>query len=228
MTFSDLADIVTIRPLTTWPGTRTPAADRRRAPFTASWRDTADILTREVDHLRHGDRLAVLELAVTDGQLRNDGWIRADARIDDPGVVLTIPTRNHGDLRYPCDTFNGAGTRWGSGSTPLSGWQANVRAVALALEALRKVDRYGVTSRGEQYAGWKTLPAGGDTDGRAPLEVLLEICDLDPTWDPAEHATSATAVVKAARRIAHPDRPTGSHDLFLAVQAAAEQLGVGR
>jgi hypothetical protein len=39
-------------------------------------------------------------------------------------------------------------------------WQHNVRAIALGLEALRKVDRYGITRRGEQYAGWKALPAG--------------------------------------------------------------------
>jgi len=34
-----------------------------------------------------------------------------------------------------------------------------VRAIALALEALRKVDRYGVRS-GSQYAGFKALPPG--------------------------------------------------------------------
>lgn len=46
-----------------------------------------------------------------------------------------MPRRGH--LSYPCDTF-----------TTL---QDNLRVIALALEALRMVDRYGVTRRGEQY-----------------------------------------------------------------------------
>jgi hypothetical protein len=34
-------------------------------------------------------------------------------------------------------------------------WQDNLRAVALGLEALRRVERYGIAQRGEQYAGWR-------------------------------------------------------------------------
>jgi hypothetical protein len=37
-------------------------------------------------------------------------------------------------------------------------WTDNVHAIALTLERLRLADLYGVTSRGEQYAGWKMLP----------------------------------------------------------------------
>jgi hypothetical protein len=33
-------------------------------------------------------------------------------------------------------------------------WQHNVRSIALGLEALRAVDRYGITRRGQQYAGF--------------------------------------------------------------------------
>src|SRR3989304_1838427 len=39
---------------------------------------------------------------------------------------------------------------------------ANLHAIALGLEALRAVYRYGITSSGEQYAGWAALPAGED------------------------------------------------------------------
>jgi len=41
-------------------------------------------------------------------------------------------------------------------------WQDNLRAIALAMEALRAVDRYGVSKRGEQYQGWKQLPQSTD------------------------------------------------------------------
>lgn len=34
-------------------------------------------------------------------------------------------------------------------------WQHNVRSIALGLQALRAVDRYGISRRGEQYAGFK-------------------------------------------------------------------------
>jgi len=39
-------------------------------------------------------------------------------------------------------------------------WQDNVRAIALGLEALRKVDRYGIVQSAEQYRGWQALPPG--------------------------------------------------------------------
>jgi hypothetical protein len=34
-------------------------------------------------------------------------------------------------------------------------WQHNVRSIALGLAALRAVDRYGISRRGEQYAGYR-------------------------------------------------------------------------
>jgi hypothetical protein len=39
-------------------------------------------------------------------------------------------------------------------------WEHNVRSIALGLEALRAVDRYGITRRGEQYAGFMQLTSG--------------------------------------------------------------------
>ena len=39
----------------------------------------------------------------------------------------------------------------------------NLRSIALGLKALRAVDRYGVSRRGEQYAGFRAaLTAGGN------------------------------------------------------------------
>src|SRR4029077_707905 len=34
----------------------------------------------------------------------------------------------------------------------------------LGLEALRKVERYGIAKRGEQYTGWKALPPGSGAE----------------------------------------------------------------
>jgi hypothetical protein len=38
--------------------------------------------------------------------------------------------------------------------------QHNVRSIALGLEALRAVERYGVTHQGEQYTPWKAIGSG--------------------------------------------------------------------
>ncbi len=40
-------------------------------------------------------------------------------------------------------------------------WQHNVRSIALGLEALRAVDRYGISRRGEQYAGFRAALTPG-------------------------------------------------------------------
>jgi hypothetical protein len=45
----------------------------------------------------------------------------------------------------------------GVGKTMLAE-RMNARAIALGLEALRKVDRYRITKRGERYTGWSALP----------------------------------------------------------------------
>jgi hypothetical protein len=153
------------------------------------------LLERELRALRAKN--IVIQAAVTDQDIRNDGWLRANARPEHPGVILTFDSR-HGPLSYPCDAFND--------------WQANVRAIALALEALRKVDRYGVTKRGEQYTGWKALPAAGrsSADLKSRGHGLIR-----------EHGS-----VREALFATHPDHG-GSADDFQAVQAARARAGSG-
>lgn len=135
------------RPISNWPGPQTEQRERSR--FDSPWSKTLRLLARELDHIVEPGTTAVMEMAIDESQIRLDGYPYANAKPRHPGVILSIESR-WGPLRYPCDTFDD--------------WQDNVRAIALALEALRKVDRYGVTKRGEQYAGWKALPpAGGST-----------------------------------------------------------------
>lgn len=146
MSYTDLAGLVTFRPLSeSLPG---PTYGGYRAwPFSRSGSDTVMLLVRELEHLKAES--VILEVDLREQDLRLDGMPRANARASSPGVILTlinVPVAGGLTLRYPCSTFRT--------------WEANVRAIALALEALRKVDRYGVTKRGEQYAGWKALPVG--------------------------------------------------------------------
>lgn len=176
-------------PIERWPLKAT--VGRKSSPFDSPWSATMDLLERELRALRA--RKVVLQMFITESDIRNDGWIYADARPKQPGVVLTLDSK-YGPLSYPCDTF--------------TSWQDNVRAIALALEALRKVDRYGVTKTGEQYTGWKALPPPGATTENRP-EVIQRGRELIGKYG------SSTAALHAT----HPDKG-GTLEDFLAVQAA--------
>ena len=149
---------LTFRPIDTWPGELRAAHQRVRSPFSAPWSSTLEILEREVDMLasggwRHAN--AVIQLAVPEGAIRQDGLLRAGRKAPEhPGVILTFDGPD-GPLRFSCDRFRG-----GYYGETVDGWQANARAIALGLEALRKVERYGLGSGNEQYLGFQALPPG--------------------------------------------------------------------
>lgn len=139
-----------IRPLGAW--TDPVTADRSGSGrFKAPWVATLDLLAKETEYL--GAQLVVLQVDVTEGEIRRDGMLRANAKVDFPGVRVSFDSV-HGWLTYATDAY---APRY-YGDPP--GWQANIRAIALGLGALRAVDRYGVTSKGEQYAGWRAIEAG--------------------------------------------------------------------
>lgn len=111
--------------------------ERKRSQFDSSWEATDRLLMREIDHL--GCREVVLEMDVRPDQIRKtDGWIRADARPGTPGLRLVLDTAQRGTLEYKTDRY--------------TKWQDNLRAIALSLENLRALNRWGVLT-GEQYVG---------------------------------------------------------------------------
>lgn len=208
MTMPDL----TIRPIDVWPeGWRTAGRIRRPNPFRSTYDATLKHLGAELDHLNY--RSAHLQLDVEHAQLRQDGQLRHRAQVNHPGVILTIDSPAHGVLVYPCDTFEG---RW---SNDPPDWQINLRAIALGLEALRKVERYGIAERGQQYAGYKALGAGGPVAMGAAMTVE-DACRLiaEVAW-PGETPEQRDAwavrmltdddlykrTIRQASRRAHPD-----------------------
>jgi hypothetical protein len=133
---------VTFRPLPTWP--HKPTTQRRSSQFKTSYPRTLDLLEREVEAL--GGRDITMGVGLTESDIRKDGQPRAGARaMFHPGVELSFDSRDYGRLAYATDAFDD--------------WQDNVRAIALSLEALRAVERYGV-SKGRQYTGFALLAAG--------------------------------------------------------------------
>ncbi len=79
-------------------------------------------------------------------------------------VISFVVFSLHGPLRYATDAHERQYAGLG-----MEGWQADVGAIALALTALRAVDRYGVSRRGEQYTGWRALPATSGVTFPSPL-----------------------------------------------------------
>lgn len=207
-----------IRPLGVWDR---PITDPRRpaSVFKAGWDATLNLLLREVEYLG-GETIAV-QVDVTEGELRRDGMLRANARVGFPGVKVSFES-DRGPLTFASDAYE---RDWGRG---MAGWQANVRAVALSLEALRAVDRWGVTSSGEQYRGWSAISAtSGEFDmDRAQAAYLLS---ADTAFTPEEILVSpdkARSAYRAAALKHHPDKG-GSTELFRRLKAAYDLLAGG-
>ena len=167
------------RPLVDWP---TPSATRKRAPFRAPYSETLRLLIHELDMLGNtGPR--VIQVALSEADIRRDGLPRANARPAHPAVALSFTSR-HGPMHLSTDTFDD--------------WRDNLRAIALGLESLRRVDRYGIARSGEQYAGWLQLEAS--TRGSALIR---------------EHGG-----VRAAMKATHPDRGGDAADFHAVVEAS--------
>ncbi|MBF6619071.1 MAG: hypothetical protein ITG02_02430 [Patulibacter sp.] len=163
-----------------------------RSPFDAAWSTTLDDLDREAHQL--SAREIVIEGSWRRTMVRRNGQLRAD--VSDPvhpGVTVHLLGTTHGDLAYPCVRFRA--------------WRDNVRAVALALESLRRVDRYGIAGGGRQYTGFAALPAG---TGGAALRGRALIKKYGGE--------------RAALHATHPDHGGAPED-FAAVQAARTEGG---
>ena len=174
------------------------------------WSATRALLDKELAAL--DARNVVLQIAVAEKDLRLDGELRASARPEWPGVRLLFDSK-HGPLTYQCDGF------WT--------WQDNVRAIALGLEALRKVERYGITEHGEQYKGWLQIEAAASESREAtPREVLAAV--IGNGVDARDVVWTDEMLFRAARAVAHPDRATGSRELWDAVERAGRELGLVR
>ena len=139
-----------------WPRgrPRTPAHLRKRASFAVredsgrGWSSTKEVsiararerLQRELDLLG-----AEREILSTNVELRLDGQPRSDRRVpDDPGVAVYFRLDGR-DTALACD-------RWDRVAD-------NIVAIAKHIEALRGMDRWGVGSREQAFAGYQALPA---------------------------------------------------------------------
>lgn len=177
------------------------------ARFKATYSKTEKLLKRELELI--GAREIVLQTGHYPRDIRRDGLPKVDARSPRfPGVVLGFrkwnpAAKNYDTIQLPCSTFDH--------------WEDNLRAVALSLEALRAVDRYGVTRKNEQYAGWtkriesQTGAQGGN--GKLSVEAAALVIAACASASGEQFSSvliqsdsaEAERAFKAAAREVHPD-----------------------
>jgi hypothetical protein len=149
------------RPIDRWPQEPTPRSRQRHAHFRVNYNATLKLLSYELEKL--GVKRAFIQADLREQEIRIDGQLRADAKPRSPRVIIAAETK-HGPVSLPCNQY--------------LDWQDNIRAIALSLEALRAVDRHGVTKRGEQYRGLKQLTAGdGPINTLEAAALLAKHCE---------------------------------------------------
>lgn len=207
---------IIIKPISHWVGKETKMP--RRSQFKATYQQTKKLLESELEKLRVVANVS-LEMFIRQEDLRADGFLRANVKPSKQGVVLvatriknTIYHRETGrsenvlqTLTYPCDAFDD--------------WQDNLRGVALSLQALRAVERYGVF-RYEDIVQRLALPSA---QGKiSSVETAAEFVAEHSGLARDEVLRSGAAFLQAYRRAAtklHPDAG-GNSDDFLKLQEA--------
>lgn len=199
------------RPLDQWPGKRTE--QRKSAPFRSTYKQTLDLLEFELQKLRAHQMVIQIEDPEPIKLIRNDGQLWGIGKMftpNRPGVVLSFESPK-GAISMPCDRYDN--------------WWDNLRAIALSLEALRAVDRYGVTRGNEQYRGWARLeaPANGKMTREQAIAFMANLHRTPPQDMARLDSESLRSICRAAKIENHPDRG-GSHEVFVKIGQAEQVL----
>lgn len=168
--------------------------------------EAAKDVHRELDRMVGTSFVSITSMLPT----RHDGLPYSDGRVDQPGVAVWFVHHGH-ERVLACDAW----------STP----GENMRAIALTLDALRGMERWGVAEAVERaFAGFAALPAGGDTAPEQPPAPKKRpwrevIGGAWPELEPAELLVLAKARHRRAIATAHPDAG-GDHDRAAELNAA--------
>ena len=190
-----------------WPSDLTPPYKRVVGAFRATPTVTYQMLEAEWRHIKAVD--PVLLTGFDYFQIRRDNWPYIGQRPMHPGVVVQIKKSDRGPLEFYTDKF--------------TSWSDNLRAIALGMEALRMLERHGITHGNQQYAGFRELAAPDRVkwDRASALRRLGGLAG----WPnpPFDAFTIEQAYRKAAKRY-HPDKPFGDKEIFQELQEIREVL----
>lgn len=153
--------ILTYRPIKVWPEGWDPnKPPQAQSPFKSTFAQTIELLDSELYAINASS--PTLQVDASDARIRMDGQLHAQASVNYPGVILSFMTPDLGTLVYRCNRFGATTSNdWSTNRTHhRPGWHENLRAIALGLESLRRLERYGIADRGQQYAGWAEIGTG--------------------------------------------------------------------
>jgi hypothetical protein len=194
-------------------GARERGKRRASTVFSSAYNRTLDRLEHELHLLGAID--IVVEAGYSREDLRNDGWPRSSAKPSHPAVVLAFRSKKSGEeYSFPCDTF--------------TTFEHNLHAIAFTLEALRAVNRYGVTRGHEQYKGFAQIEAPPDTkrwtvDAAAAWLAARHGGNVDPSQilqDPGYYREA----YRLYARLTHPDANEAATEEWNRLQDAKRLL----
>lgn len=91
----------------------------------------------------------------------------------------------------------------------------NIAGIAATLDALRGIERWGVSECNRAFTGFEALPAPGEVHARTCWEVL----GIPMTRDKA----AIDAAWRERAKLCHPDLPGGSHEAMSELNTARDQ-----
>jgi len=185
-----------------WPAgfARTPSPERARFKSSSGFGTTRDNLLRELT--RMGARDVILS---TNIPVRNDGLPYAKyAEPRDAGVAVYF--RQDGkDAVLACDKWKHV--------------QHNVHALALTVEAMRGLDRWGASEiLARVFTGFAALPAPTTFPARRPWRAVFRIA---ATYTPTRAELDSD--YRQLAKILHPDSAEGSNSAFIELQEAYKE-----
>jgi hypothetical protein len=179
-------------------------------PRTEEWRRTIGPFKMPPGKTRYELKRELEMLGATGITINSNVMTRADGlpyakqpRVDDPGVVLYFRLEDN-EVCIPCD-------RWSS-------IDANLRAIGMAVEAIRGMERWGTGQMVKAaFSGFTAIPANASA-GLRPRRPWHEV--LGVSADAPREVVEAAG--KAMQRKTHPDAG-GSDTAFKEVQDAIEE-----
>ena len=163
-----------------------------------SWSKAFELLRYELHRINAKD--VVIEAGYKPHQVRSDGWPYSSAAPEHQQVRVSFSTNG-----VPVSFFQGHF----AGSIDCVPY--NVWLIAMTLQALRAVNRYGCSRAGEQYRGWSQLPPGGiPTQEWASLEEAARwlLAQTEINMSPANllgNPKNLRLVYRQVASEAHPD-----------------------
>lgn len=194
-----------------------------QSPFDSNFSSTMQVLERELKHLRARKGSLVIKTLHRPYDVLKSGKLRAEVKKPHyPGVVVWFEVWDGNasrfePMQFECDRFND--------------WKSNLRAIALAMEALRKVERYSVSSRGKEdahTAGFRHARVesrtgahtGGELTVEAAAAVLVACADSGQAPEDLIRSPERTeSTFKVAARNTHPDAGGTDHSFAKVSQA---------